>query len=102
VTIPKGLLTVDNGCTVLVGYEEVNYTIISNENLTYLYFTYDQGTKTVYIIGTHVIPEFPSALMLLSFIIVTIIAIVLLRKAHLLSDCTLHVFIKPRQRQNSK
>jgi parallel beta-helix repeat protein len=68
ITIPRNLLRVEDGCTVLVGFEPVNYTMILDENYAYLYFTYDYSAKTVYIIGTHVIPEFPS-LFILSFFI---------------------------------
>jgi len=61
VTIPKDLLRVQDGqWSVLVGGEPANYTIIPDENYTYLYFTYNHSAKTVEIQGADVISEFPS------------------------------------------
>jgi parallel beta-helix repeat protein len=59
VSIPKDLLKVEDGCTVLIGFEPVNYTIATDRNYAYLYFAYGHSTKTVYIIGTSVVQEFP-------------------------------------------
>jgi hypothetical protein len=80
VTIPKDLLWVEDGWTIFVGEESVNYTIIPDENYTYLYFTYNQTTKTIEIQGTHVISEFPSTMILLVLMLTTLIAITLLKK----------------------
>lgn len=80
VTIPKSLLWVEDGWAVLVGGEPVNYTIIPDENYTYLYFTYNHSTKTVEIQGTDVIPEFPSHFLLLAFLILTTVPLILARK----------------------
>ena len=81
VTIPKSLLWVEDGWTVLVGGAPItNYTMIPDENYTYLYFTYNHSTKTVQIQGTHVIPEFPSTMIPLLFILATLIVSVLLKK----------------------
>jgi len=80
VTIPKDLLWVEDGWTIFVGEESVNYTIIPDENYTYLYFTYNHSTKTVEIQGTHVIPEFPSTIILPLFTLTTLIATILLKK----------------------
>jgi len=83
VTIPKDLLWVQDGqWNVLVDGQPVNYTIIpaSDENYTYLYFTYNHSTKAVVIQGTSVIPEFPSATILPLFMLTTLIATILLKK----------------------
>jgi hypothetical protein len=81
VAIPRNLLWVDDGWTIQVGDKEIkNYTTVQDEKYTYLYFAYNHSTKTVYIIGTHVLPEFPSAIIIATFMIVTMPAIVLLRK----------------------
>jgi len=77
VTIPKSLLWVEDGWTILVGGTPIaNYTIIPDENYTYLYFTYNHSTKTVVIQGTHVIPEFPPALIPPILIALTLITII--------------------------
>ena len=81
VTIPKDLLWVEDGWTILVGDQPTtDYRIIPDENYTYLYFTYNHSTKTVLIQGTHVIPEFPSTMIPLLFVLATLIATVLLKK----------------------
>lgn len=81
VTIPKDLLWVEDGWTIFVGGEPItDYTIIPDENYTYLYFTYNHSTKTVEIQGTHVIPEFPSTIILPLFILTTLILTILLKK----------------------
>jgi parallel beta-helix repeat protein len=81
VAIPKDLLWVDDGWTVYVGEESItNYTIIPDENYTYLYFTYNHSTKTVEIQGTHVIPEFPSLVILPLLALITFIATILPKK----------------------
>jgi len=61
VTVPKSLLWAEEGkWVILVGGEEVNYTLISDENNSYLYFTYQHSTKTVLIQGAYVLPVFYS------------------------------------------
>jgi len=60
VTIPKGLLNTEGSWAVLVDYASVTPTVNEDAINTYLYFTYNHGTKTVEIIGTDAIPEFPS------------------------------------------
>jgi len=80
VTIPKDLLWVENGWTVLVGDEPVEYTTILDENCTYLYFIYNHSTIIVKIQGTHVVPEFPSSLILPLFMVLTMVAVVFVKK----------------------
>jgi hypothetical protein len=73
-------LWVDDGWKIFVGGEPVNYTLIPYENYTYLVFTYNHSIKTVEIQGTHAIPEFHSALIMLFFMLVTLIVAILLEK----------------------
>jgi parallel beta-helix repeat protein len=78
VAIPKNLLWAEDGqWVVLVGGVPItNYTSASDQNYTYLYFTYNHSTKTVQILGTHVIPEFPSTIITLSlFMILSMLAL---------------------------
>lgn len=81
VTIPKSLLWVEDGWTILVGDQPItDYRIIPDENYTYLYLTYNHSTKTVQIQGTHVIPEFTSFIILPLLALITFIATILQRK----------------------
>jgi len=80
VTIPKSLLWVEDGWNVTVNEESVNYTIIPDENFTYLYFAYNHSTKTVRVQGTSVIPEFPSTIILPLFMAFTILAVVFAKR----------------------
>jgi parallel beta-helix repeat protein len=80
VTIPKALLWVEDGWTILVdGRQITNFTIIPDNSFTYLYFTYNHSTKTVIIQGTHAIPEFPST-MILPLLMLTILIVTILQK----------------------
>jgi len=83
VTIPKDILWADSKWKIYVGDEEVPYTIILDENHTYLYFTYNHSTKTVVIQGTHAIPEFPHNMTLLAFTLLTAAIAVLSKKKKL-------------------
>ena len=80
VTIPNNLLWVEDGWTVSVGGEPVNYTIIPDEDFTYLYFTYNHTTEIVVIQGTSVIPEFSPTIVLPLFMMIALIAITLTKK----------------------
>ena len=71
VTVPKGLLTTEENWTVLVENNPVILTVNEMETSTYLYFTYNHSSKTVEIVGTEAIPEFPSCVPLL----ITLVAI---------------------------
>jgi len=75
VTIPKGLLTAEGDWTVLVDGASVTPAIDEDATSTYLYFTYNHSTKTVEIIGTTAIPEFPSWIILPLLIATTFAAI---------------------------
>jgi nitrous oxidase accessory protein len=60
VTIPKGLLDAEDDWIVLVDDSPFSPSVDKDERNTYLYFTYNHSAKTVEIIGTTAIPEFPS------------------------------------------
>jgi len=82
VTIQDTLLWGD--FTVLIGGDPP-IELIRKDNATHisLYFTYElQSTKTVQIIGTEVIPEFPAALMLPPFVIATLFAVIVYKRKH--------------------
>jgi parallel beta-helix repeat protein len=78
VTIPKGLLNTEGSWAVLVDAVIVT-PITVNEGATnkYLYFTYYHSSKTIVIIGTDAIPEFPSwaPLMIALVAVVSVTAI---------------------------
>ena len=83
VTIPKDLLWVEDGWKVYLTWDycivQANHTAITDEHCTYMYFTYNQSRKTVEIQGTHVIPEFPSFLILPLFMTATLLAVIVYR-----------------------
>jgi len=61
VAIPQDLLHAENGqWTVLVDGEPVEYATTADEDHTYIYFIYQQSTKTVEIQGTYVIDTIPT------------------------------------------
>jgi len=76
VTIPKGLLSSEDGWNVVVNGEPVTPTIDEDTETVNLYFTYSLSTKTVEIIGTDAIPEFPSLIILPLLIVVTLVVAV--------------------------
>ena len=79
-TIPKQLLWAENNqWTVLIDDEPVDPKITEDANDTYLYFTYNHSAKNIQIIGTHAIPEFPSAIILPLFMILSLITVVLVK-----------------------
>jgi len=81
VTIPKNLLRVEDGWTITVGNQTItDYNVQEDGNHTYIYFSYQHSTQTVTIEGTYVIPEFPIALILPLFMILSVIAIVFAKK----------------------
>jgi parallel beta-helix repeat protein len=76
VAIPKNLLWAQDGqWIVLVGDAPItNYTTASDQNYTYLYFTYGHSTKTVQITGTNVIPELSSTTIATLLMILAMLA----------------------------
>lgn len=81
ITISKNLLWVEDGWAIIVGDQQItDYTLIPDEDFTYLYFTFSHSTKTVTIQGTHVIPEFRSAIIMPLFIVLTMLAVVFAKR----------------------
>jgi hypothetical protein len=84
VAIPKNLLWVDDGWTVLYGSYLLSYKPFSDENYTYLYFTYTNPSQNVFttvtINGTNAIPEFPSFLILPLLMIATLLATIVYKR----------------------
>jgi hypothetical protein len=76
ITIPKDLLdATDPEWLIIVGGFPVVPTVESNNTHTTLIFSFKFSTKSVYIIGTWVIPEIPTNIISLIFMIVTLIAV---------------------------
>ena len=80
VTIPKNLLYAENTWTVLVDGISVTPTVNEKENYTNLHFTYRHSTKTVEIIGTDAIPEFPSWTPTLLVLVVLAVAVAMYKR----------------------
>jgi parallel beta-helix repeat protein len=81
VTIPKDLLHADeNEWVVLVDGNHLTPSVNEDEDSTYLYFTYIHSSKTVEIIGTTAIPEFPSWTPMLITLVAVIAVIVIYRR----------------------
>jgi parallel beta-helix repeat protein len=81
VTIPKELVNAEDSWTVRVDGASVTPTVNKDATSTYLYFTYNHSAKTVEIIGTDAIPEFPSWIpLLITLIAVVAIAVVYRRR----------------------
>ena len=83
VTIPKDLLNTEGNWIVLVDSSIVIPTVNEDSNSSYIYFTYSHSTKTVELIGTDAIPEFPSWMILPLIMIVTLFAVVFRKKLSL-------------------
>jgi len=76
VTIPKDMLNTEDSWTVLVDGASVTPIVNEDATGTYLYFAYNHSAKTVEIIGTDAIPEFPSWIILLLFVAVTLLILI--------------------------
>lgn len=75
-TIPYELMSPP--CTITINGNSVAYTtVFENETLTIIYFSYMHSTLEIIIT-----PEFPSALILPLFIVVTLLAVIAYRKKH--------------------
>ncbi len=79
VTIPKELLSAEDDWVVLVDDKSVTPSVNEDESNTYLYFTYRHSIKTVEIIGTTAIPEFPSWIIL-PFVITVMSVVIIYRR----------------------
>ncbi len=80
VTIPKDLLETEDNWTVLVDGTSVTPIMEEDSTDTYLHFNYSHSTKTVEIIGTNAIPEFPSWSLLVFGLSVVLILSVFFRQ----------------------
>jgi parallel beta-helix repeat protein len=80
VRIPKPLLYAEGNWIVLVDKTPVIPRVNEDKSNTYLYLTYNYSTKTVEIIGTTAIPEFPSWIILPLFMIGTFAVIIYRRR----------------------
>jgi hypothetical protein len=80
VTIPTELL--GGTFIVLVNDVSVPYTPTQNSTHTFLYFEYPQSTQLVEIIGTTVIAEFPTTLLLSLFLSLLAVYTLLTRTRH--------------------
>jgi parallel beta-helix repeat protein len=81
VTIPKDLLYAEGNWIVLVDENPLTPTVNEDPSNTYIYFTYNHNTKTVEIIGTTAIPEFPSwTPLLIMLVAVAVLGVTYRRK----------------------
>jgi hypothetical protein len=76
VTIPKDLLSSDRAWEVLADGKPIHTTTQDDEHKTYLQFKHDIDTKTIQIIGTTTIPEFPSWIILPLFVMATVAGVI--------------------------
>jgi hypothetical protein len=75
VTIPKDLL--DGPWVVYLDDNEITYIEVENSTHNFLYFTYNHSVHHVQIIGSWVIPDLPTAVMLPLFMIIALVAVIL-------------------------
>jgi len=81
VTIPKSLLQGEPWTIRLNGtYWTTSCSITENGTHTFIYIPYTCSTTTIQIKGTWVIPEFPSAIILLLLMILTMLAVTFAKK----------------------
>lgn len=80
ITIPKDLL---QGSPWTIKFNGTDYTsqcsITQNATHTFVYIPYSCSTNTIQIIGTTAVPEFPSAIILSLFMILSIITLFLIK-----------------------
>lgn len=77
VTIPAELLGGD--LEVLIDEIPINYSITKNATHASLYFTHSHSTHNIKIEGTTAIPEFPAAIILPLFMILSLITVVFVK-----------------------
>jgi parallel beta-helix repeat protein len=80
VIIPKAMLDSETGWNVLVDGEAADYSIDEDDAFTRLSFSYKCSTRTVEIIGTNAIPEFPSWIILPLFLTASFVAIIVKKR----------------------
>jgi parallel beta-helix repeat protein len=90
VTIPKSLLNASsNGWIVFRDGINMTDDVVVGENGTHssIYFVFSLGKYNVKIIGTDVIPEFPTPLFFAIFMIATMIAVILAKRRDRVDFC---------------
>jgi len=82
VTVPKGLLSCDSltNWQVLLNSTGIPYEANQNDTDTFVYFTYGYNNSSIQIIGQQAVPEFPSFIILPSFIITALLAVIVYRR----------------------
>jgi len=80
ITIPNAMLGGPYIVTVDGGLPQYQAPPVDNGTHTSLYFTYMHSSHTVEIIGTTVVPEFPSAIILPLLVTISLIAVALAKK----------------------
>jgi len=83
VTIPKELLWCDSPEQWQVWVNNTlidDRKVIQNSNCTYIYFTYSRSIQNIQIVGTEVIPEFPTWTSMLLILIVLSVAIAIYKR----------------------
>ena len=83
VSIPKVFLNASlNEWVVRVDGIEVTANITESPTHTFLFFTYSHSKKTIEIIGTYLVPEFPQVIILVLIMLFSLVTALLRRKVH--------------------
>jgi len=83
VTIPKSLLNATlAGWDVILDDATTTYTASENATHTFIYFSYTHSQHSVRIVGTWVVPEFPSTTILFTLLTALAVVFALVRKIH--------------------
>jgi hypothetical protein len=78
VAIPKTLMS--GTWIVIVNGTSISYSVTTDANYTYIYFTYHHSTETVQIISTSAIPEFQPSMLLPLVMIITLLAAIIIKR----------------------
>jgi len=85
ITIPKNFMWCDNiekwNITVN-GLQPLHIEKTEDSSNTYIYITYKHSTHTIEVDAQHVVPEFPSLLILPFFMMLTLVAVMVYRRRH--------------------
>jgi hypothetical protein len=84
ITIPKALLNASiTDWYVIVGGWPVQPIVGENATHTMLYFTFNSSVNSVYILGTWVVPEIPTSVLLLALLIISLAGFAFAKKVRL-------------------
>jgi hypothetical protein len=84
ITIPKALLNASiTDWYVIVGGWPVQPIVVENATHTMLYFTFNSSVNSVYILGTWVVPEIPTSVLLLALLIISLAGFAFAKKVRL-------------------